>query len=163
MPKIKHIALTTTDVEKVAGFWKEVFDMEEVGRSGGTHIYLSDGEMNLTIRKVKAADDADVGAQGADFCGIHHIGFTVEDIPNFVKRAEKAGGIRLTSQPAPGVEAPARGHSNADVKFSGPDGVIFDMSQYGWIGNKPHYRPVSSIITGLSVSFGSGKPVLIPD
>ena len=135
MPKIKHIGLTTTDVDKVADFCKELFDMEEVGRSGGTHIYLSDGEKNLTIHKVKTADDADVGAQRADFCGIHDIGFTVDDIPEFMKKAGKAGAIRLTSQPEPSVEAPRRGHSNADVKFSGPDGVIFDMSQQGWIGN----------------------------
>ena len=135
MPKIKHIALTANDVDKVADFWKELFEMEEVGRSGSTHIYLSDGEMNLTIRKAKQADDADVGVQGADFCGIHHIGFTVDDIPEFIKKAEKLGGARLTSQPEPSVDAPLRGHSNADVKFSGPDGVIFDMSQHGWIGN----------------------------
>src|SRR5262249_12295040 len=53
MAKIKHIALTTHDLEKVAAFYKEVFGMAEVGRGGNTHIYLSDGDLNLTIRACK--------------------------------------------------------------------------------------------------------------
>ncbi len=65
MAKIKHIALTTYDLEKVASFYKEVFGMEEMGRSGSTHVYLSDGDLNLTIRECKKSDAADVGEQGA--------------------------------------------------------------------------------------------------
>ena len=57
MAKLKHIALTTHELEKVASLYKDVFEMEEVGRSGATHIYLSDGEMNLTIRACKTSDD----------------------------------------------------------------------------------------------------------
>src|SRR5262249_3904283 len=75
MAKIKHIALTTHDLEKVASFYKDVFGMTEVGRGGSTHIYLSDGDLNLTIRACKKSDDADVGEQGENFSGIHHIGF----------------------------------------------------------------------------------------
>ena len=45
MAKIKHIALTTHDLEKVASFYKDVFGMAEVGRGGSTHIYLSDGDL----------------------------------------------------------------------------------------------------------------------
>ena len=56
MAKIKHIALTTYDLDKVASFYKEVFGMEEMGRSGSTHVYLSDGELNLTIRECKKSD-----------------------------------------------------------------------------------------------------------
>ncbi len=77
MAKIKHIALTTYDLEGVANFYKETLGMEEVGRSGATHIYLSDGELNFTIRECKKSDAADVGEQGAGFSGIHHIGFVV--------------------------------------------------------------------------------------
>ena len=137
MTKLKHIAIATPDPEKTAEFFKNVFDLQEVGRvdnDNAVGYYLSDGSINLAVLNFRNSVVA--GSEfGTGYAGIHHIGFTVEDIPNFVKRAEKAGGIRLTSQPEPGVEAPARGHSNADVKFSGPDGVIFDMSQYGWIGN----------------------------
>ena len=71
--KIKHIALTAHDLEQVAPFYKDVFGMAEVGRGGSTHIYLSDGDLNLTIRACKKSDAPDVREQGEDFRGIHHI------------------------------------------------------------------------------------------
>ena len=132
MAKIKHIALTTHDLEKVASFYKDVFGMAEVGRGGNTHIYLSDGDLNLTIRACKKSDDPDVGEQGEDFSGIHHIGFVVDNVPAYAERMEQAGATRLTP-----LEAAGRGQrpSNAEVKLSGPDGVIIDVSEFGWLGN----------------------------
>ena len=40
MAKIKHIAIRTTDVEKTVAFYKEVFDLKQVGRglNGGLFI-----------------------------------------------------------------------------------------------------------------------------
>ena len=141
MPKIKHIAMTAKDPQKVAAFYMELFGMEEVGRSGDSHVYLSDGEMNLTIRSCKAEGDADVGEQGAGFEGIHHIGFVVDDIEEYSEKALKIGAKMLSPAKAVSVGAgsgtpPGRqGPSNADVKISGPNGVVLDMSQTGWIGN----------------------------
>ena len=143
MPKIKHIAMTAQDPHKVAAFYMELFGMEEVGRSGDSHVYLSDGEMNLTIRSCKADGDADVGEGGAGFEGIHHIGFVVDDVEEYSEKALKIGAKMLS--PAKAVAAgastgggappgrPAR--SNAEVKISGPNGVVLDMSETGWIGN----------------------------
>src|SRR5262245_63488140 len=96
MAKIKHIALTTHDLEQVASFYKNVFGMTEVGRGGSTHIYLSDGDLNLTIRACKKSDDPDVGEQGENFSGIHHIGFVVDNVPECADRMEQAGATRLT-------------------------------------------------------------------
>ena len=138
MAKIKHIALTTHDLDKVASFYKDVFGMEEVGRSGSTHVYLSDGSLNLTIRACKTSDDADVGAQGENFSGIHHIGFMVDDIAECAERMEKAGATRLTPLESAPRRAPSRGTPeprNAEAKLSGPDGVIIDISECGWVGN----------------------------
>jgi glyoxylase I family protein len=138
MAKIKHIALTTHDLEKVASFYKDVFGMEEVGRSGITHIYLSDGDLNLTIRACKKSDDADVGAQGENFSGIHHIGFVVDDVVACADRMELAGATRLTPLATEEKRQPRRGtqeRRNAEVKLSGPDGVIIDISEFGWVGN----------------------------
>ena len=138
MAKLKHIALTTHELEKVASFYKDVFDMEEVGRSGDTHVYLSDGEMNLTIRACKTSEDPDVGAQGENFSGIHHIGFVVDDVMTCAEHMEKAGATLLTPldsaerhRSSRGTEAPR----NAEAKLSGPDGVIIDISEFGWVGN----------------------------
>jgi len=142
MPKIKHIAMTAKDPQKVAAFYMELFGMEEVGRSGDSHVYLTDGDMNLTIRSCKAAGDADVGEGGADFEGIHHIGFVVDDVEEYSEKALKIGAKMLS--PAKAVVAgastgggapPGRAYSNAEVKISGPNGVVLDMSEAGWIGN----------------------------
>ena len=138
MTKIKHIALTTHDLEKVASFYKEALGMTEVGRSGGTHIYLSDGDLNLTIRACKKSDDPDVGEQGENFSGIHHIGFVVDNVPAYAERMEQAGATRLTPLEATGRRGQSgrdQRPSNAEVKLSGPDGVIIDISEYGWLGN----------------------------
>jgi len=96
MPKIKHIAMTAKDPQKVAAFYMELFGMEEVGRSGDSHVYLSDGEMNLTIRSCKADGDADVGEGGAGFEGIHHIGFVVDDVEEYSEKALKIGAKMLS-------------------------------------------------------------------
>jgi catechol 2,3-dioxygenase-like lactoylglutathione lyase family enzyme len=137
MAKIKHIALTTHDLEKVATFYKDVFGMAEVGRGGNTHIYLSDGDLNLTIRACKQNGDADVGEQGENFSGIHHIGFVVDNVPVCADKMEQAGATRLTPLEPAGQRESGRGTrpSNAEIKLSGPDGVIIDISEYGWLGN----------------------------
>lgn len=138
MAKIKHIALTTHDIEHVATFYKDVFGMAEVGRGGRTHIYLSDGDLNLTIRACKQSDDPDVGEQGENFSGLHHIGFVVDDVLASADKFEQAGGTRLTPLAASGQRAPSdtrQRPSNAELKLRGPDGVIIDISEHGWIGN----------------------------
>jgi glyoxylase I family protein len=140
MAKIKHIAPTTHDLEKVASFYKDVFGMAEVGRGGSTHIYLSDGDLNLTIRACKKRDDPDVGEQGEDFSGIHHIGFIVDNVLECAETIEQAGATRLTPLEAAGRHGHSgRGQrpSHAEVKLSGPDGVVIDISACGWLGNSP--------------------------
>jgi catechol 2,3-dioxygenase-like lactoylglutathione lyase family enzyme len=138
MAQIKHIALTTHNLEQVASFYKDVFGMTEVGRGGSTHIYLSDGNLNLTIRACKKRDDPDVGEQGEDFSGIHHIGFVVDDVLACAEKMEQAGATRLTPLDAAGRRSPSgRGPrpSQAEIKLRGPDGVIIDISETGWLGN----------------------------
>jgi catechol 2,3-dioxygenase-like lactoylglutathione lyase family enzyme len=138
MAKIKHIALTSHNIDKVASFYKDVFGMEEVGRSGTTHVYLSDGDLNLTIRACKTSDDPDVGKQGENFSGIHHIGFVVDNVMECANRMEQAGATRLTPLKDADKRQLSRGASaprNAEIKLSGPDGVIIDISECGWVGN----------------------------
>src|SRR6266446_6082801 len=76
--------------------------------------------------------------QGEDFSGIHHIGFVVDNVLACAERMEEAGATRLTPLEAEGRRGQAgRGQrpSNAEVKLSGPDGVIIDISEFGWLGN----------------------------
>jgi catechol 2,3-dioxygenase-like lactoylglutathione lyase family enzyme len=138
MAKLKHIALTTHNLEQVASFYKDVFGMAEVGRGGSTHIYLSDGDLNVTIRTCKKSDDPDVGTQGEDFSGIHHIGFAVDNVLACAERMERAGAVRLTPLDTAERRRPSgRGQrpGQAEIKLRGPDGVIIDISESGWLGN----------------------------
>ena len=34
-------------------------------------------------------------------------------------------------------------HGNAEVRYSGPDGVMFDVSQTGWVGTDRRRSPKS--------------------
>jgi catechol 2,3-dioxygenase-like lactoylglutathione lyase family enzyme len=136
MPKIKHIALSTQDVDKTAKFYIDVFGMKQVGRidsPSARGYYLTDGDLNLAILNFKT--DAAAGAErGKGFSGIHHIGFQVESLEEIAERLATAGAPRRDDvNQALGV---GQGHryANVEVKYSGPDGVMVDVSESGWVG-----------------------------
>ena len=99
MPKIKHIALSTQDVEKTAKFYIEVFGMKEIGKidsPGARGYFLSDGDINLAILNFK--NDAVAGVErGKEWSGIHHIGFQVESLEAIAERLAAAGPSRATT------------------------------------------------------------------
>ena len=137
MPKIKHIALSTQDVEKTARFYIEVFGMKEIAKvdsPGARGYYLSDGDINLAILNFK--NDAVAGVErGKDYSGIHHIGFQVENLEATAERLAAAGSEpRDDVNQALGVGQGRRHEGNVEVKYSGPDGVMLDVSETGWVG-----------------------------
>ena len=136
MARIRHIVFNTTDPERLAKFYVEVMGLKIQQRAANGGISLTDGYINLAILNWKTEADADVGANGPNYNGIHHFGFMVDDIEAHGEKLEKAGGTRLTHTAAPGTGGlfgMGRGPTgNAEVKFSGPDGVILDISQSGW-------------------------------
>src|SRR5947208_13622267 len=93
MPKIKHIALSTQDVDKTAKFYIEVFGMKEIAKidsPGARGYYLSDGDLNLAILNFK--NDAVAGVErGKDWSGIHHIGFPVGGVGAVIELLKVAG------------------------------------------------------------------------
>ena len=141
MPKIKHIALSTQDVEKTARFYIDVFGMKEIGKiddPGTRGVFLSDGDLNLAILNFK--NDVAAGAErGRAYSGIHHIGFQVEGLEAIAAKLAEAGAPRRDDiNQALGV-----GHgryANVEVKYSGPDGVMLDVSETGWVGT-PGFNP----------------------
>ncbi len=142
MAKIRHIAISTQDVEKTARFYIDVFGLKEIGKvdaPGAKGYYLSDGDINVAILNFK--NDAVAGVErGKDWSGIHHIGFQVENLEAITERLAAAG-----SQPRDDVnEALGVGHGrrqqNVEVKYSGPDGVMLDVSETGWVGT-PTFNP----------------------
>ena len=135
MPKIKHIALTTQDVEGTARFYIEVFGMKEVGKiddPGTRGCFLTDGDINLAILNFKS--DAAAGVErGTSFSGIHHFGFQVESHDAIAERLTQAGARRREDvERALGMGG--HPHGNVEVKYTGPDGVMLDVSETGWLG-----------------------------
>jgi catechol 2,3-dioxygenase-like lactoylglutathione lyase family enzyme len=143
MAKIKHIALSTQDPEKTARFYADVFGMKQIGRVDHATVsgyFLTDGDLNLAILKFK--NDAVAGAErGKDFSGIHHIGFQVESLEAIAERLAAAGSERRDDvNNALGVGQSSERRANVEVKYSGPDGVMLDVSETGWVGSSG-FRP----------------------
>jgi catechol 2,3-dioxygenase-like lactoylglutathione lyase family enzyme len=137
MPKVKHIAISTQDVDKTAKFYMDVFGLKEIGKidsPGARGYYLSDGDLNIAILNFKKDDVAGV-ERGKDWSGIHHIGFQVESLEEIAERLANAGSEpRHDVNQALGVGQGHHAAANVEVKYNGPDGVMIDVSQTGWVG-----------------------------
>ena len=134
MARIRHIALTTENPAKTAAFYKEAFGLKEVRRSPTGAVFLTDGHINLAILNWKTNKSADVGAHGENFSGIHHFGFEVDDLDSAGEQIKIANGKALTDREHVDAQMAAGMHANVEMKFSGPDGVVVDISQTGWEG-----------------------------
>ncbi len=132
MARIQHIAITTANPDQVAAFYREAFDMNEVGRNE-RQVQLSDGYINLTILRCKTEKDADVGPNGSNYSGIHHIGFQVDDLDATGQKLLGAKGKAITNSQGIDTSPEATRPPRAEEKWSGPDGVVIDISQPGWI------------------------------
>ena len=130
MAKLRHIAVVVKDLEKAAAFYEKVFELKRVGEEHlemGSGIYLSDGVINLALLKYKG--EAGSGLKDASsFVGAHHFGFQVDDLAAAQKRIEAGGGTFFFDL---GTDAEKE---NFERKFKDPDGIIFDISQKGWLG-----------------------------
>jgi len=131
MAKIRHVAMTTQNPSEVAEFYKKAFDMEEIRRSDNGAVFLSDGYINLAILNWKTEKDADVGINGANFSGIHHIGFMVDDLDDACEKLDDVKGEQLNSRDGLETMSPT-GPRNFEMKWAGPDGVVLDISHTGW-------------------------------
>jgi predicted enzyme related to lactoylglutathione lyase len=132
MARLRHFAVCVKDLEKAATFYETVFELKRAGREDldiGSAIYLTDGVINLALLNFSAG----AGARASDkadprgFVGAHHFGFQVEDLAEAQRRIERAGGKFF-------FDLGDERHGNFERKFKDPDGVIFDISQRGWVG-----------------------------
>ena len=131
MTLIKPIALTTENLGEVAEFYKNAFDMEEIRRSDNGAVFLSDGYIKLAILNWKTEKDADVGPNGPNYNGIHHIGFQVEDLDQACEKLNDVNGEQLNSRDGLNT-AMGTGPANFEMKWAGPNGVVIDISHTGW-------------------------------
>lgn len=143
MGKIKHIAISTQDPDKAAKFYIDVFGLKQIAKinsPGATGYHLTDGDINLALLKFKNDQVAGV-KEGKEYKGLHHIGFEVENLEETSKKMESADApIRDDINQVLDVGMDKPRHVNVEVKFSGPDGVIIDVSETGWAGTARHSR-----------------------
>ena len=117
MAKLRHLALLTRQPDKLADFYKRVFDMQEMYRTKNGSVHLSDGEVNLAI--LNANDPKEPGH--AD--GLYHFGFHVDDSKEVAARIKEV---------YPAGAPKDREATYAESRGSDPDGNLFDISTTGW-------------------------------
>ncbi len=131
MPQIRHIAYRSEDVETMAKFFTEAFEMTIAERRPNGAIDLSDGTMNITLLPMRATTSD--GRQARP--GIDHMGFSVEDTEEAKQRLVAAGGKELQTIGA--------GAAHFEVKFGGPEGIVVDIGQWAGTAPLPEKEPSS--------------------
>ncbi len=143
MAKIRHIAIATQNADETAQFYIDAFGLTKTASITTPIVsgcFLTDGTINLAILDFKNDDIAGT-ERGKDWTGIHHIGFEVENLEEIAEKLTVAGGSpRDDINQALGIGLGSGQHGNAEVRYSGPDGVTFDVSQTGWVGTERRPR-----------------------
>jgi catechol 2,3-dioxygenase-like lactoylglutathione lyase family enzyme len=153
MAFIRHVAIASKDPAGTAEFYKQHFDLKELYRqpkdTGEDGVWLSDGYIYFAILK-HGPDTPKLGPdQSSDYCGIHHIGFMVDDQRAKVAELEASNVPHVQDNPA-GQQRTSLIRNAPNEKFIGPDWVHFDVREKGWNeairSNTQRYelRPVTS-------------------
>ncbi len=127
--RIRHVALSVADPWETAAFYKDSLGLEEVTELDGPlaeGVFLTDGVVNLAILKFKT-DEASQGT-GADFVGLHHIGFWVDDVIATGKDVRAAGATWIMGDP--------NNPDGYEIKHTDLSGIIFDIAAHGWAGSQ---------------------------
>ncbi len=136
MARIKHIAIATEDVEGTTKFYLEGLGLQQVGEVDSPvakGVYLSDGYINLAI--LRFLDEYVATTEGAPkYRGVHHFGLEVDDLDAARKQIESAGAVHKPGKTSADETKGVQRGANVEVKFIGPDGVMIDLSQSGWVG-----------------------------
>jgi catechol 2,3-dioxygenase-like lactoylglutathione lyase family enzyme len=125
--RIRHFAISVPDPWAAAEFYKQTFGLEELGETDGKlaeGVFLTDGVVNLALLKFK--DDEAAQGTGKDYVGLHHVGFWVDNAVESGEQATGAGARWIMGDP--------NNPGGYEVKYSDPNGVIFDISEEGWAG-----------------------------
>jgi predicted enzyme related to lactoylglutathione lyase len=130
MARLRHFAVCVRNLEESAKFYSDVFDLKQVGREDidiGSAIYMSDGVINLALLKFSSGKGNNIAGDQTKAVGANHFGFQVDDLKETQRRIEAAGGTFF-------FDLGDERQGNFERKFKDPDGVVFDISQHGWIG-----------------------------
>jgi methylmalonyl-CoA/ethylmalonyl-CoA epimerase len=136
---LRHVALSVADPWETAEFYKESFGLEEVTELDGPlaeGVFLTDGVVNLAILHFKS-DEASQGT-GADFVGIHHVGFWVDDVVEQGKIARNTGATWIMGD--------TNNPHGYEIKHTDLDGIIFDIAAHGWAGTQKNPGEADNVV-----------------
>ena len=133
MRQIRHIAIASDHPGRAAEFYKKTFGWTEISRHHidpdlsveaprPSGVFMSDGAINIAILKFRW----DQLGKGIDYTGLHHFGVVVDDTKKWVEMLE-AQGLECVD----GKDGVPPGR-HAEIKFRGPDTVVFDISGSPW-------------------------------
>lgn len=133
MARIKHIAIATNEPDATAQFYIKGLGLSEVGRVDNdiaVGYYLSDGYINIAILKWRT-EAASITEGSPRYTGIHHLGFEVDSLEVAQEQIESAGAV---TSPNHDSSVPlTTNNKNVEMKFFGPDQVMVDLSETGWV------------------------------
>ena len=115
MARIRHLAIKSTNPERLGDFYEKAFGMEIIHRSPNGGVYMTDGYLTLALLKSRPGDMPP---------GINHFGFQVENARELTKTLEEMNIPAPTVRPATTPFAELRGMD--------PDGNLFDISEHGY-------------------------------
>lgn len=115
MARIRHLAIKTTNPERLGEFYSKAFGMEIIHRSPNGGVYMTDGYLTLALLMNRPGDMPS---------GINHFGFQVDDARELTETLVEMGS------PAP-TQRPASTHY-AELRGMDPDGNQFDISEHGY-------------------------------
>jgi catechol 2,3-dioxygenase-like lactoylglutathione lyase family enzyme len=138
MAQIRHIAIASDHPFRAAEFYKKAFGFREITRNGfdpskpdeaprPCSVLLTDGYLNIALLKL----GTDQTGVGLDYQGLHHIGLVVDDLDGWTQHIEALGAPNITTL----ADMPPTAHT--EIKFRGPDNVVFDLSPSPWPGAAP--------------------------
>ena len=122
MAKIRHVVYRAADLEAMANFFVNAFEMTIVRRWPEGGIDLSDGTIHLAVLPVRTAEQR---------LGFEHIGFMVEDEQQACRRLEAAGAREFGRTVDP-----------YQIKFLGPEGIEVEIGN--WPGAEPIRKDAAS-------------------
>ena len=135
--KLRHLAISVPDPDKAAEFYMSAFGLEKVTSvkaDMADGVYLTDGTINVALLRYK--DDRPMGdGKTKDWFGVHHFGFWVDDVETPKTQIEEAGGSWFMGE----MEGD---NVFYELKFSDPNGTIFDITHNGWGGARKNGSPV---------------------
>src|SRR4029079_9897728 len=81
MARIRYLALLCAEPVTLASFYKAHFGLDELGRTPGGEVALTDGRVNRTLFRTRPALHEPHMENG-----IHHLGVAVDDVEAVVAR-----------------------------------------------------------------------------